>query len=220
MFKISNPSESRGNTVTAREILDKAAREIDTGLAHDPALQAQMMSTMAGTYYGLGLYRQAESLEDREVAIRQRVFGPRHPETLRAESDVAVDLLLEGRYAEAERMLRETLKAQREVLGSEHRDTLFSMGRLGNVLDMEGKYPEALALKQSAFDVERRTLGPEDGHTIVTMYWLGGHAQRYGPLCRGRDRLPGVIGRATPNPRSRAPAYTARNARSRHHSPQ
>ena len=122
MFKISNPSESRGNTVTAREILDKAAREIDTGLAHDPALQAQMMSTMAGTYYGLGLYRQAESREDREVAIRQRVFGPRHPETLRAESDVAVDLLLEGRYAEAERMLRETLKAQREVLGSEHRE--------------------------------------------------------------------------------------------------
>jgi eukaryotic-like serine/threonine-protein kinase len=53
MFKISNPSEARGNTVTAREILDKASREIGTGLAHDPALQAQMMQTMAGTYSGL-----------------------------------------------------------------------------------------------------------------------------------------------------------------------
>jgi eukaryotic-like serine/threonine-protein kinase len=173
MFKISDPSESRGNTVTAREILDKASREIDTGLAHDPALQAQMMHTMADTYDGLGLYRQAESLNERALGIEQSALGPRHPETLRLKSDLAVDLFSEGRYAEAERMLRETLKAQREVVGSEHRDTLLSMGRLGNVLDMEAKYPEALALKQSAFDVQRRTLGPEDEHTIVTMYWLG-----------------------------------------------
>jgi tetratricopeptide (TPR) repeat protein len=126
MFKVSNPSEARGNTVTAREILDKASREIDTGLAHDPALQGQMLQTMANTYPGLGLYQRAESLDKRALAIRQRVLGPRHPETLRLESDLAVDLLLEGRYAEAERMLRETLKTQREVLGAEHRDTLRS----------------------------------------------------------------------------------------------
>jgi eukaryotic-like serine/threonine-protein kinase len=173
MFKISDPSEARGNTVTAREILDKASRDIDTGLAHDPTLQAQMMSTMAGTYYDLGLYQRSESLEERALAIRQRLFGPRDRETLRLKSDLAEGLLFEGRYAEAERLLRETLKAQREVLGSEHPDTLLSMGRLGNVLDMEAKYPEALALMQSVFDVERRTLGPEDWQTIGTMHYLG-----------------------------------------------
>jgi serine/threonine protein kinase len=115
MFKIADPSEARGNTVTAREILDKASREINTGLAHDPELQAQMMYTMAGTYAGLGLYRRAESLEERVVDIRQRIFGPQHPETLRARTRLAVDLLLEGSYVEAERMARETLKTRREV---------------------------------------------------------------------------------------------------------
>jgi eukaryotic-like serine/threonine-protein kinase len=173
MFKISDPSEARGNTVTAREILDKASREIDTGLAHDPTLQAQMMSTMAGTYYGLGLYRQAESLDERALAIRQRLFGPRDRETLRLKSDLAEGLLFEGRYAEADRVLRETLKAQREVVGSEDPDSLLSMDRLGSILDMEAKYPEALALMQSALDVERRTLGPEDSQTIGTRYSLG-----------------------------------------------
>ena len=36
MFKISNPSEARGNAVTAREILDKSSKDIDTGLRKDP----------------------------------------------------------------------------------------------------------------------------------------------------------------------------------------
>ena len=33
MFKVSNPSEARGNDIRAREILDKASGEIDTGLS-------------------------------------------------------------------------------------------------------------------------------------------------------------------------------------------
>jgi eukaryotic-like serine/threonine-protein kinase len=33
MFKVSNPSEARGNAVTAREILDKSSKDIDTGCA-------------------------------------------------------------------------------------------------------------------------------------------------------------------------------------------
>ncbi len=36
MFKVSDPSEARGNTITAREILDKASKDIESGLARDP----------------------------------------------------------------------------------------------------------------------------------------------------------------------------------------
>ena len=55
IFKVPNPSEARGNTVTAREILDKASQQIGTNLNKDPELQAQLMETMAQTYTGLGL---------------------------------------------------------------------------------------------------------------------------------------------------------------------
>ena len=47
MFKVSDPSEARGNSVTAREILDKASEDIDSGLARDPELQAQLTHLMA-----------------------------------------------------------------------------------------------------------------------------------------------------------------------------
>ena len=55
MFKVSSPSEARGNSITAREILDKASKDIDTGLSKDPELQAQMMLLMGVVYFNLGL---------------------------------------------------------------------------------------------------------------------------------------------------------------------
>jgi non-specific serine/threonine protein kinase/serine/threonine-protein kinase len=55
IFKVSDPSESRGNSITAREILDNASKEIDTGLAKDPETQAQLMDVMGEVYESLGL---------------------------------------------------------------------------------------------------------------------------------------------------------------------
>jgi len=69
MFKVSDPGEARGNSVTAREILDKASKEIPTGLSKDPVVQAQMMHVMRGVYDNLGLYRQAQSLFTDAVEI-------------------------------------------------------------------------------------------------------------------------------------------------------
>ena len=36
MFKVSDPSQARGNSVTAREILDKASNDMGTGMARIP----------------------------------------------------------------------------------------------------------------------------------------------------------------------------------------
>ncbi|MGC1729955.1 MAG: toll/interleukin-1 receptor domain-containing protein, partial [Steroidobacteraceae bacterium] len=54
LFKISDPSEARGNTVTAREMLDKGAARIDRELANQPAIQATLMDTVGTVYMGLG----------------------------------------------------------------------------------------------------------------------------------------------------------------------
>ena len=68
-FNVSNPSEKVGNSVTAREILDKASNDIDTGLSRDPELQAQMMHVMGKAYMMLGLQPQAQSLFERSIKL-------------------------------------------------------------------------------------------------------------------------------------------------------
>jgi len=62
MFQVSDPSEQRGNSVTAREILDKASNDIKTGMAKDPDAQAQMMQVMGDVYDRLGLFSRARDL--------------------------------------------------------------------------------------------------------------------------------------------------------------
>jgi hypothetical protein len=43
MFKVSDSREQRGSNVSAREILDKASKNIVTGMAKGPVAHAQMM---------------------------------------------------------------------------------------------------------------------------------------------------------------------------------
>ena len=174
MFKVTNPSEARGKTVTAREILDKASQDIDTGLTRDPDLQAGMMDVMGQVYDNLGLYARAQTLLERSVDIRRRVLGPENLDTLRAMNDLARTLDHEGHYAEAETLVRQTLGVQRRVLGTEHPDTVWSISNLGISLTREGRYAEAETLLREAFNTRRRVLGPEHPQTLVSMSNLAG----------------------------------------------
>jgi serine/threonine protein kinase len=169
MFKVSDPSEARGNSITAREILDNGSKEIDTGLAKDPETQAQLMGVMGNVYVGLGLYPRAQPLLERTLDIRRRVHGPRNPETLQSADDLAWLLFQEGHYAEAEKLGRETLDIRRQVLGQEHRDTLASMRHLASALWKEGRYAEAEKMQRELLDTDRRVLGPEHRDTLATM---------------------------------------------------
>ena len=169
MFKVSDPSAARGNSITAREILDKASTEIDQGLSKDPELQAQMIIVMGGVYRNLGFYSRAHSLLARAVDIRRRVLGPEHPSTLSAMSDLASTLNDEFRFSEAEKLLRETLTIQQRVLRPEHPNTLFTMSRLADTLSGEGRYGEAEKLQRETLDIQRRLLGQDHPTTVVTM---------------------------------------------------
>jgi serine/threonine protein kinase len=169
MFKVSNPSEARGNAVTAREILDKSSKDIDTGLRKDPELQAQLMETMAQTYAGLGLYGRAQDLTERARAIQSSLFGERNRETLASESYLAQILRAQGHLPEAEKALQKTIEAQRQVLGPNDPDTLASMDRLGYVYANEARHADAESLFRQTLSAERKVLGPDDPQTLSTL---------------------------------------------------
>jgi serine/threonine protein kinase len=165
MFKVSNPSEARGNDIRAREILDKASKEIDTGLAKDPELQAQMMNVMGNVYQSLGLYPKAEALGRRSLEIRQRVLGARNPDTFKSMASLGQALEYQSRYSEAEKLMRETVEGRSKVLGPEHRDTLNARSQLAFLLNSEGRFPEAEKLNRETLQIAERRLGEEDQFT-------------------------------------------------------
>lgn len=190
MFKVSNPSEARGNDIRAREILDKSAKDIDTGLANDPELKAHMMNVMGTVYQSLGLSSKAEPLLRRALEIRQRILGPRNPDTLQSESDLAVVMLAESHYPEAEKLFRETMETRRQVLGPDHHDTVDSMVQLARILGFESRYDEAEKLNREALEVARRKFEPQDKLTATALSLLADTLTREGkyPEAEKADR--------------------------------
>ncbi len=168
MFKVSRPTEARGNSVTAREILDKASNEIETGLRDDPRLQAQLMRTMAETYRGLGLYDHAQELAQRALAIQQRVLGPDDRDTLATTETLGWIALGQGRYADAEKSFRAAADGRSRVLGPENPQTLSAYASLGWTIHQEGRYSEGDKLLSDALEKQRRILGPEHSSTMAT----------------------------------------------------
>jgi non-specific serine/threonine protein kinase/serine/threonine-protein kinase len=173
MFKVSDPSEARGNSITAREILDKASKEIDTGLAKDQVVQAQMMHVMGNVYANLGVYPRAQSLLEQAAKIRTRELGAEHTDTLASARELAWTLRQAGHYAEAEKLLRPTLEAQRRILGPDHPYTLESMLMMGNVERNLGNLSQAQPVLEEALNRRRRKLGPEHPDTLVAANELG-----------------------------------------------
>jgi serine/threonine protein kinase len=174
MFNVSNPSESRGNTITAREILDKSSAEIKTGLASEPELQAQLADVMGNVYESLGLYSRARPLIEMSARTRSQVLGGNDPGTLQSEADLGWLLYHDGHDAEGEKLLRDVLGRRRRVLGSSHLDTAQAAGHLAAILDDEGRYPEAEKLEQESVAISRQALGEENPRTLIAWSNLGG----------------------------------------------
>ncbi|MEM9996487.1 MAG: serine/threonine-protein kinase, partial [Bacteroidota bacterium] len=53
IFEVADPSVAQGDTVTARALLDEGAARIETDLAGEPEVQAQMMTVMGNVYRSL-----------------------------------------------------------------------------------------------------------------------------------------------------------------------
>lgn len=69
LFEVSDPSEARGATITAREVLDKGAARIESSLANEPNVKADLMTTLAQVYLGLGSYKQGEAIIGRAMQL-------------------------------------------------------------------------------------------------------------------------------------------------------
>jgi non-specific serine/threonine protein kinase/serine/threonine-protein kinase len=170
LFEVADPEEARGNTITAREILDEGAARIEGELEDQPRVQARLVTTIGRVYNNLGLHDQAGELLERAVATRRELLGADHPETLAAMHELAEVLDSLRRNVEGEALAREVLEARRRALGPEHRDTLESMTLLGWFCWNLGRGDEARSLAGTAAEVRRRVLGNDHPDTLSAIH--------------------------------------------------
>jgi tetratricopeptide (TPR) repeat protein len=172
LFRISDPSEARGNTVTAREMLDKGATRIESDLRREPAVQATLQDTIGTVYMGLGLYTKARPLLDRALTARERLpaTGPgAMADTLIHRGEL---LMWQGDYPEAEKDYRRVIALEQQQ-GQPTRDSLAVLARaeygLGIVLGFEGNHAAKKSSLQSALARQKELYGEENEETARTM---------------------------------------------------
>ena len=183
LFKVSNPSEARGNSITARELLDRSAAKIRGSLTDDPRVRADLMQVMGTVYMNLGLYPQAEPLLKESLETRRRLLGEEHPDTLSVAQDMASLLDLAGHYPEAEALNRQVLEARTRTLGPDHPDTLTTMNALANNYGRQRRYEDAEKLHRKVLAARQRILGPDHPGTLRAMLNLASD-------CNTLDSLP------------------------------
>jgi tetratricopeptide (TPR) repeat protein len=176
LFRISDPSEARGNSLTAREMLDKGAASVESQLAKQPAIQATLLDTLGTAYMGLGLYGRAKPLLESAVAKRQGLM-PAEPTDLATSLSHLGDLLtLKADYSAADSVYRRAIELQ-SSLPADRRDdaglgrSLYGLGNeledVGRSADAERSLSNALALQ------ERLSKGPstDTARTLQVLAW-------------------------------------------------
>lgn len=158
LFRISDPSEARGNSLTAREMLDKGAARVEGQLAKQPQVQARLLDTLGTVYMGLGLYDQAKPLLDSAVSKRQALV-PGEPAELAASLIHLGDVQnRRAAYPEAEKAYRRAIALQTALPPGQRDDVALacSLYGLGNELENAGRFADAERTLRDALILQQR----------------------------------------------------------------
>ncbi len=166
MLASVGPSAAQGrDTTMLREILDKTAERIGSELKDQPAVEADLRSTIGTVYHDLGDIEEAGAMHSEALAIRRKLFGSEHmltPDSLIHLSRVRYS---EGDLAEAETLARDALAIRINLHGKEHVAVAAALQTLGHAVNEQGRLREAESLYREALALLRTLQGNE--HTDV-----------------------------------------------------
>jgi len=186
MFRSAAPEVARGETITARTLLDRGAQRIDQELATEPQIHASLLETIAGAYRELGLYDQSIDLARRSFELDGKTFGARSPETFKSMELLAELYRDKGRYAEAEPLLNRVLASKKASFGATSPETAQVMGELGECFYWESKDDAASALLRETLAIDRKN-GPD--YVASTRNYLALTLERKGDFDEARHLL-------------------------------
>jgi serine/threonine protein kinase/tetratricopeptide (TPR) repeat protein len=178
----------RNPKVTVRELLDRAAGEIEGKFAHQELTEAAIRMTIGNAYRALGQYPEARKHLGRALQLRTAQLGAEHVDTLYCKHDLAMLDEVQGEYHQAESALTEVLRVRTAQLGADHTSTLTCENNLALVYRDLGKFDQAESLFKEAvagFTAQRGAQHPstlQAKNNLALVYQARGQYGRAEPL--------------------------------------
>jgi eukaryotic-like serine/threonine-protein kinase len=180
LFKVSDPSEAKGNTITAREILDKGAAKIDRELEPQTSIRARLMETIGTVYTSLGLYQQAETILEKALKLKKSIYGNDHLSVGDTLFNLGIIYDDQGRYEEAASLFRQSLDIRSRKLRADDPEVARSLNSLAIAYWNQEKYVQAEPLLERSLAIKEKALGLDHPDLVSTLTNLGilKHTQR------------------------------------------
>jgi serine/threonine protein kinase/Tfp pilus assembly protein PilF len=157
-FRLADPSQARGDAITAREILDRGAKRISTELRSQPDLQATLLDTIGSVYLSLGLPERAQPLVEQGLSIR-RALGVQSVDVARSLYSLNRVYEKQGDLRTAETLARQSLAMNQKLTGADSLETAESICRLGVVEYERGELSGAEKLFNRCLEIRTARLG-------------------------------------------------------------
>lgn len=187
LFSVADPGRTRPSELTAREMLDRGAAEIDD-LRAEPEVQAKLLETFGLVYENLGAPGRSRDLLRRSLAVKRRLYDADSLEIAANLKQLAELSRQLGEYGEGEKMARESIAIRRKRLGP--RDALLaeSQNALALILQATGRLKEAEQLFLTV--LSQRELLPQREHLeTAVLSNLGGLYADLGDLASAERYL-------------------------------
>ena len=149
--------------LAASRSLDEAEAALDTILSENDKLTGA--DTVARAYLSAGLLNQAIALFEQNLADRERILGPNHPDTLASRNNLASAYRSADRLEQATDLLEQNLTEALRILGPDHPHTLIIRDNLARAYRSAGRLEQAIDLLEQNLADSERILGPNRPHT-------------------------------------------------------
>jgi tetratricopeptide (TPR) repeat protein len=185
------PYESNevGNWPECQRLLPHVFAVVDHGRRLDVEATAWLWLLHQAAVYmrSRGQYRQALPLHEQAAAVRRRVLGDDHPDTLISMSNLALARRALGDLHGARDLFEQVLTTRRRVLGDDDPDILRSMNSLAVTRLNLGDPHGARDLFEQTLAVRRRVLGDDHPDTLWTTHSLAVTRGALGDLRGARE---------------------------------
>ncbi|MBU0982241.1 MAG: tetratricopeptide repeat protein [candidate division Zixibacteria bacterium] len=162
LFDRANPQRTRGETVTARQVIDEGARAVSEELATEPIMQARLMYTIGQVYLSLGLYSDARGLVEKALALRREHLPADDIAIAVSQHQLARTMQALGEVDAARVAFDETIAMYEKSGIADPAGLIETLGNFGWMLGQIGEFDRANATIDRALALVEGQTPPDD----------------------------------------------------------
>lgn len=177
LFETSDPVEARGDTLTAGELVTRAAARVER-LDEAPLEQARLLTVIGRLDLSLARYEPANEALTRALAIQQRSGGGSTLEAAQTRRALAQVLIHRVKYGAADSIDREAFQIEERVLGHDHPDLAVLLHEMAGIEVYRTNLRLAEEYQRRALALREKSRGVDDSLTADSHIDLGAILRR------------------------------------------